>query len=189
MTNQDHQSEGQSISVAPGDMLKQAREKQSLSLEHVAKHLCLTVRHIQNIEDNEFENSPGPIFERGYIRAYARLLGLSEEDVLAGFTGLHFKSNEKQSLPIGMYVPPITQRGKKYHWLFAAIALIVIAIVFVWMQMQKQAPSHDLHGLANQSTTLSQSHANPIKQIPVTMKKHKATQLLQANEKQNNNKS
>jgi len=75
-------------SLQAGDRLRIARESRDLSIEDVAARLKLDVRKIRALEQGDIAGFAAPVFAAGYLRAYARLLELSEEEVLADFTEL-----------------------------------------------------------------------------------------------------
>ncbi len=66
-----------------GTMLRKAREVRGESLEEVAQALKLSMRQLVAIESGHYEILPGPAFVRGFVRNYARHLGLDPEVVLA----------------------------------------------------------------------------------------------------------
>lgn len=66
----------------PGDMLAQARTKLGYSQQDVANRLRLRITVIERIENNHFDNETVATFTRGYLRSYARLVGLDAEEVL-----------------------------------------------------------------------------------------------------------
>lgn len=68
---------------SPGKQLRSAREARGLDLEHTARMLHLPPATLAAIEADAHEALPGPVFVRGYLRNYARLLNLDEEAVLA----------------------------------------------------------------------------------------------------------
>jgi len=76
------------LALQPGDRLRIARESRDLSIENVATRLNLDVGKISALEQGDITDFAAPVFAAGYLRAYARLLGLSEEEVLADFTEL-----------------------------------------------------------------------------------------------------
>lgn len=67
----------------PGELLKAAREKAGLSEAQVADRLKIPESYVTAIDRNEFDALPGLIFARGYIRAYARMVGLDGDDMIA----------------------------------------------------------------------------------------------------------
>lgn len=73
---------------ALGARLVELREAQALSLERVAEELRLTPAMLSAMEQGRYDQLPEPIFVRGYLRSYARLLGADEQAVLADYDRL-----------------------------------------------------------------------------------------------------
>lgn len=74
--------------VSPGERLKNARQALGLTVAEVAAHLKLNEKKIEALERGDAESVAAPVFVAGYLRSYARLLELSEEQVLADFKAL-----------------------------------------------------------------------------------------------------
>ena len=68
----------------PGAALQAAREAQQLSVPQVADRLKLSSAAVTALEANDWDRLPAPVFVRGYIRAYARLMALDDEELLDG---------------------------------------------------------------------------------------------------------
>ncbi|KAB0548524.1 helix-turn-helix domain-containing protein [Pseudomonas argentinensis] len=71
--------------VNPGEALRAARESRGWSVAEVATQLNLTPMRLSQLEAGEFDKLPGNTFSRGYIRAYAKLLGLEQAPLVADF--------------------------------------------------------------------------------------------------------
>ena len=69
-----------------GPLLKQARETHGLSLDQVASVTRIQLKYLQALEEEHFAALPEPVFTKGFVRAYARALGLDEQDVLRRFS-------------------------------------------------------------------------------------------------------
>jgi cytoskeleton protein RodZ len=65
-----------------GDKFRKAREKKELSLDDVSNVTKIGTRMLQAIEEENFDLLPGGVFNRGFIRAYAKHLGLDSEDAV-----------------------------------------------------------------------------------------------------------
>ncbi len=76
-----------STSGPVGQALRQARETQGLGVEDVAARLRLMRRQIEAMEADDFDALGQPVFARGFVRNYARLLGLAPDPLLAGMGG------------------------------------------------------------------------------------------------------
>jgi len=71
--------------AAFGQQLMLAREKAGISIDEAARALNLKQETVEAIEDSALDKLPPVTFVQGYIRTYARLLGLSEEKILSEF--------------------------------------------------------------------------------------------------------
>jgi cytoskeleton protein RodZ len=67
----------------PGVQLLAERRAQGLSLGDVARQLKLSVRQVEALERDEYAAFPGPVFVRGFLRNYAKLLQLDPEALVA----------------------------------------------------------------------------------------------------------
>ena len=65
-----------------GNKFRKAREKKELSLDDVSNVTKISTRMLQAIEEENFEQLPGGVFNRGFIRAYAKHLGLDSEEAV-----------------------------------------------------------------------------------------------------------
>lgn len=66
-----------------GARLRVAREQKGMSLGDVAQRLKYAVRQVQALEENNYRALPGLTFQRGFVRGYAKLVGLEPGDLVA----------------------------------------------------------------------------------------------------------
>ncbi|HYQ73008.1 MAG TPA: helix-turn-helix domain-containing protein, partial [Gammaproteobacteria bacterium] len=83
--NPDPEVREGSPGTGPGGHLAVAREARGLTLALVAKNLRLSAATLQALESSRYEDLPEPIYVRGYLRAYARLLEMDEEVLVAEY--------------------------------------------------------------------------------------------------------
>ena len=76
-----------SASVVPQLNLARTRERRGISLKQIAESTKISVRFLQAIESEEFEELPGGIFSTSYIRQYSQQIGIEEAKVLAVYNG------------------------------------------------------------------------------------------------------
>ena len=68
-----------------GDKFRKAREKKELSYDDVSNVTKISSRMLQAIEEEHFDQLPGGVFNKGFIRAYAKHLGLNPEDAVTDY--------------------------------------------------------------------------------------------------------
>jgi cytoskeleton protein RodZ len=68
-----------------GDKFRNAREKKELSLDDVSNVTKISARMLKAIEQEDFEQLPGGVFNKGFIRAYAKHLGLDGEEAVTDY--------------------------------------------------------------------------------------------------------
>ena len=68
-----------------GDRLRREREMRGVSLDDIAEATKIGTRLLRALEDEHFELLPGGIFNKGFVRAYAKYLGLNEDEAVADY--------------------------------------------------------------------------------------------------------
>jgi cytoskeleton protein RodZ len=68
-----------------GEKLKLEREKRNITLEQISVSTKIGTRMLRALEENQFSQLPGGIFNKGFVRAYSRVLGLDEEQTVADY--------------------------------------------------------------------------------------------------------
>ncbi|MGL5336957.1 MAG: cytoskeleton protein RodZ [Enterovibrio sp.] len=128
-----------------GMRLRRAREEQGLSMQNVADSLCLRVSVVRDLEEKAVNEQQIEAFTRGYIRAYAKKVGLNGEALLLEYTG---KSND---LPLKLQsFSKKTRHRKQDHRVMTltwAILTVAIGVTITWWW---QSPSEDVSVLSQQ---------------------------------------
>lgn len=127
------------------DRLRQAREAMGLSVGDVSAYLKLTVRQIEAIERGELDALPGAAFARGFVRNYARFLGLNPSEFLQAreTTGLAPEADSAALAarinPTGLGTIPFKRR-LHMPWLPMALGVLLLFILlsvawhFRWLE-------------------------------------------------------
>ena len=93
MSEQDQEAESTEEEVAPvalpGHRLKLTREDLHLSKDEVAHHLHLDVQIVEALESDNYESLPSPAYICGYLRSYARILKLPEDEIVNAYSKGH----------------------------------------------------------------------------------------------------
>lgn len=122
-----------------GDKLRREREMRGVSLEEIAESTKIGTRSLRALEDEDFEKLPGGIFNRGFVRAYSRFLGLDEEQTVADFDGAWKEYQAAKAPPPEL---PILDDAKEEKsgpsWLLVGALLLVIAAAAGWLWVNRQ---------------------------------------------------
>ena len=137
-----------------GERLRLAREQMGLSQQAVAERLCLKVSTVRNIEENNTPEDLASTFLRGYIRSYARLVRIPEEELLpmmAKQTPIRdSKVEAMQSYSLGK------RRKKRDGWLMSftwLILLIVLGLTGAWWWQNHKAQQAEITRMDDQSSS------------------------------------
>jgi cytoskeleton protein RodZ len=106
-----------------GENLRREREMRGVSLEEISTATKISSRFLGALEAEEFSKLPGGIFTRGFIRAYAKYLGLDEEHVLAEYQLVASPGSELDLGRLALAQPP-ARRGKSHASLYAILLAI-----------------------------------------------------------------
>lgn len=121
-----------------GDRLRSGRRARALSLEQAAQALHLEESLLAAIEEERFAVVGAPVFVRGHLRNYARLLGLDEEAILAAYRSADPSSELAPRLARERERPLESRPGPLA--LGAAAAVVVLAVVAWLISSDEAAP-------------------------------------------------
>jgi cytoskeleton protein RodZ len=129
--------------VAPGSLgatLRAAREAQKLTAQDIAARLNLDLRVITALEADHFEELRVPAYVRGYLRSYARQVGLDPDAMVRGFDAL-------SAAPAPVLHPfrsrPPAQTDTSHHGVrlaTVAVVVVVLGLAFSWWRARDIAP-------------------------------------------------
>lgn len=81
------------MSLTLGEKLRQAREARGLSISEVAEQTRISAHHLQSIENDDYRTLPGGIFNKGFIKSYAKFVGVDDQEALADYSHLMSQQN------------------------------------------------------------------------------------------------
>src|SRR5258705_6924275 len=71
-----------------GEQLRLAREEQGIALREISNQTRISMRYLEAIETNDYKRLPGGIFNRSFVKAYAKCVGFDERQALEGYAQL-----------------------------------------------------------------------------------------------------
>lgn len=123
----------ESSAESVGAILRQSREAKGLSTAQVARQLNLKVAVIEQIEAEQWDATDSVTFMRGYLRAYARLMKLSEKEILQSFE-LQTAYLRQQPRPMHSFSKKTSLDAAENRFMLVTYLLIVllIGLFLVW---------------------------------------------------------
>jgi cytoskeleton protein RodZ len=142
-----------------GEKLKKEREKRKITLEEISASTKIGARMLQALEEDKFNQLPGGIFNKGFVRAYARSVGMDEDQTVADYLqasgdapppraetvshedgahahGVHDKRENVAQLEASAGAP-----SRQLPWgLFAAVLLVVALALSLWSYRHREHP-------------------------------------------------
>lgn len=117
-----------------GDWLKERREFLGLTRIDVASQLNLRLDIIEALETNDYSSISRVVFARGYLRSYAKLLGLPADEIIRLFNDLKWSEPASiyASAPLQTIQPPQKKEYAITHWLALGLLVLIFCIVGFW---------------------------------------------------------
>lgn len=115
-----------------GEKLREAREARGLTLREVADNTRISVRHLEAIEADDYRPLPGGVFNKGFIKAFARYVGVDENEALSDY----MRQVNQQGTAAADDETPISRRHEVFvgdeprrPFLTVVLALIILGLL------------------------------------------------------------
>jgi cytoskeletal protein RodZ len=118
------------MSQTLGEKLRQAREEKGLSLANVAEQTRISSLYLEAIENDDYKILPGGIFNKGFIKSYAKFVGIDEQEALMDYQANLARSEGADSDEPKTYKPEVLTDDRSGSML---PTIIVAAIVLALM--------------------------------------------------------
>ncbi|HBM9901874.1 MULTISPECIES: cytoskeleton protein RodZ [unclassified Enterobacter] len=155
--------------LSTGVRLRNAREQLGLSQQAVAGRLCLKVSTVRDIEEDKAPADLASTFLRGYIRSYAKLVHIPENELLPMM--------EKQAPVRAAKVAPMQtfslgkRRKKRDGWLMSftwLVLFVVVGLTGAWWWQNHKAQQEEITTMADQSSAeLNQAGNDNAQSVPL----------------------
>lgn len=153
-------SEEQVEKVQAGTLLKNKREQLGLSQKQIADRLRLRLSIIENIENNNFASDQVATFTRGYLRSYAKAVGIEESVVLCALDGCEETKPEPQEMKSFSRKTKREAHDSRIMTLTWGIFAVIIGISSVWWWQNQETTMVDLTSQTEQEIALEEQAAN-----------------------------
>lgn len=154
---------------AQGLVLAAARRAQGLEIADVARQLKLSTGQIEALESGNFDRLPGPVFVRGFVRNYARLLKLDPDEVWGSMKSAIPVHSPRGALPPSQDIPlPSAQSRRNWPRYAAAVLLLLVALAAYELYLDDGAAVEQppLQAVAVPAAAPSATSVAPIQVVP-----------------------
>lgn len=110
-----------------GTWLRRQREVREIDLREIADRTKISIRYLKAMEQDRFDVLPGPIFVRGFLREYAKYVGLSPDEVVNFYLSAHGEEVEEEELPAEAEARP--SRSWSSAALLGAVGVLLLAAI------------------------------------------------------------
>ncbi|MCP3956224.1 MAG: DUF4115 domain-containing protein [bacterium] len=135
--NKDQPEDGERSDDAPlvaesesfGTWLRRQREVREIDLREIADSSKVSMSYLHALEEDRFEVLPAPLFAKGFLRQYARYVGLDPEEVVNFYLAArHPEGEEEPSLQ-----PQTAPEPPSRNYVLIALAITVALVLVVWL--------------------------------------------------------
>jgi cytoskeletal protein RodZ len=176
------------MSLTLGEKLRQAREEQGISISEVAENTRISPHYIRSIENDDYKPLPGGIFNKGFIKSYARFIGVDENEALHDYASLVNAQTEDPIESHRPYRPEVLTDERNFESraptiIFAAVilALMTVGILFLVRFLQNRSAEPAMNATVAANTAVSNANGNSVPdQSPAVSATDKISILLRA---------
>jgi len=118
--------------------LRLARETRGIALRDISEQTRISMRYLEAIEADDYRRLPGGIFNRSFIRAYAKFVGYDEQDAMEDYARTmreRGESNDEDSpkpFKSLVYTDDSSHNRSPLMTLFLALAILAVLSLCVW---------------------------------------------------------
>ncbi|HYX29301.1 MAG TPA: helix-turn-helix domain-containing protein [Pyrinomonadaceae bacterium] len=142
------------MSESIGEKLRLAREARGIALREISEQTRISMRYLEAIETEDYKRLPGGIFNRSFIRAYAKFIGFDEHTALEDYARTLRERGESDEE--GMKVhhalvytdEGVTQNRSGLRTLILAIIILAALSAAVWAGLHFYQKSQRARGAA-----------------------------------------
>lgn len=171
------------MSLTLGEKLRQAREERGISIMEVSEQTRISPLYLEAIENDDYAPLPGGIFNKGFVKTFAKYVGVDESEALQDYTRLVTQqSGSEDSTEPQTYKPEVlTDDRASASNLITIIFAVVILGLMTWgilalvsyIQEQQNAPvvtntNTNSNTNSNEQANTNSANTNTAQPIPAT---------------------
>lgn len=151
------------MALTLGEKLRQAREERGITISEVAEQTRISPLYLESIEENDYRNLPGGIFNKGFIKSFAKYVGVDEQEALQDYSRLIAEQNNGDEEPKTYRPEVLTDDRRNSSMLPTIVFAIIILGLMTWgvlalvSYIQNQPPLTADSNTANTATDANQA--------------------------------
>lgn len=118
------------MSQSLGEKLRAAREDRGITISQVSEQTRIATHYLNAIEENDFSILPGGIFNKGFVRSFAKCVGVDEHEALSDYNEL-MASGESGGEEPGLYSPEVLTDGRGPSMASTVMLIVLILAVLI----------------------------------------------------------
>jgi cytoskeleton protein RodZ len=165
-----------------GEKLRKEREQRGITLEDVSSTTRISARMLRAMEEDHFDQLPGGVFNKGFIRAYAKHVGIDPEQAVTDYLAAigQTPAKPKDDTPLDHKLTPAAieeSQASEYNdgslhvpWGLVAIVLLVLVLVFAFWSYRSRIKLDGPSSRAKSAANLLATPADRASQTPAVTK-------------------
>lgn len=156
------------MALTLGEKLRQAREERGISISEVAEQTRISSLYLEGIEADDYRTLPGGIFNKGFVKSYAKYVGVDEQEALQDYARLIASQDNQVEDDTKTYRPEVLtdDRSNSSNLLTIIFAIIILGLIswgaYTFAKYYGESASNNATPTpeATNSTTNSQVNSN-----------------------------
>jgi len=150
------------MALSLGEKLRQAREERGISISEVAEQTRISPHYIESIENDNYKTLPGGIFNKGFVRSYAKFIGFDETEALSDYSKLAAENEVMAEQPLKVHRSEVltddtSSRSMLPTLVFAVVILGLMTAGVLFLLNYLQSPGTEVAGNKNSNSNASVS--------------------------------
>jgi len=151
-----------------GEQLRLAREARGVTLRHISDQTRISIRYLEAIEADDYKRLPGGIFNRSFIKAYAKQIGFDEKEAVEGYLRTAREQGEPEEVSTTPYSSHVyTDGGSRSPLITLLLTVLILAVLSLgvyaavhWYQRREAAKEQNGQQPANGHNPQQQQTVN-----------------------------
>lgn len=150
-----------------GDRLRREREMRGITLDEITESTKISRRHLEALEGEHFDQLPGGVFNKGFVRAYAHFLGIDEDQAVADYSAAsHEQPEPEDKFPLEIHEEPDPDLNPRRSYLSLAFAMAALVGVLVGYAFWVRSKPHSQDAAAVASQPSPKASVQPANEAP-----------------------